>query len=149
MIPPKNVNEEKGFDVEPYNSYLMDVPTVSKLLEGTGYSWDMNLPSFNFTNKYRGATFINYKVMGSIGHSNKYSASVTFHDDLRFLSTEFIKETEEPASEKEEALVNALSLNILLARRYTARGDDLRSLTIHGSGKELNFSKISFSPDRS
>ncbi|WP_413795539.1 MULTISPECIES: hypothetical protein [unclassified Pseudomonas] len=143
MIPPENVNDEKGFDVEPYNSYAMDVPTVIRLLEGTGYSWDMNLPAFNFTNKYRGATFINYKVMGSIGHSNKYSASVTFHDDLRFSSTEFIKETDEPAPGNEEALVNALSLNILLARHYTA-GIGLGALAIHGSGKELNFSKRSF-----
>lgn len=119
MTTTKNINNEKSFDVEPYNTYIMDTPTVRKLLEGTGHSWDMNLPSFIFTNKYRGATFINYKVMGSIGHSNKYSASVTFHDDLRFLSTEFIKETDDPAPEKEEALVNALSLNILLARNYT------------------------------
>ncbi|WLI43932.1 hypothetical protein PSH84_20500 [Pseudomonas beijingensis] len=80
--------------------------------------------------------------MGSIGHSNKYSASVTFHDDLRFLSTEFIKETDDPAPEKEEALVNALSLNILLARNYTT-SESFYALAILGSGKELNFSKIS------
>ncbi|WP_033045979.1 MULTISPECIES: hypothetical protein [Pseudomonas] len=141
MTTTKNV-EGKGFDVEPYNSYVMQTPTISKLLEGTGYSWDMNLPSFNFINKYMGATFINYKVMGSIGHSNKYSASITFHDDLRCLSTEFIKETEDPAAENEEALVEALSLNILLARNYTV-SDNLWSLAILGSGIELNFSKRS------
>ncbi|WLG98804.1 hypothetical protein PSH92_15555 [Pseudomonas beijingensis] len=142
MTTTKNINNEKSFDVEPYNTYIMDTPTVRKLLEGTGHSWDMNLPSFIFTNKYRGATFINYKIMGSIGHSNKYSASVTFHDDLRFLSTEFIKETDDPAPEKEEALVNALSLNILLARNYTT-SESFYALAILGSGKELNFSKIS------
>lgn len=135
----KRMPEGKNFDVEPYTSYNMSSLTVRDLLAKTGHSWGMNLPSFLFTEKNVGPDFISYTMIGSIGHSNKYSALVVFHNDYRFTCPDgFIKITNFTAPENEQALVVQLNMNIRFAHHYT-RNEYLRALKLKGGEVQLDF----------